>query len=70
MWSVLSCYNQDSWNSEFSCQLSSAWEAVKIGPQRVFAAVPRERLVKTQQAGKGLAAAVVICEFWRLAVAL
>jgi hypothetical protein len=25
-------------------------------------AVTRERLVKTQQAGKGLAAAVVICE--------
>jgi hypothetical protein len=30
----------------------------------------RERLVKTQQAGKGLAGAVVICELWRLAVAL
>jgi hypothetical protein len=29
-----------------------------------------EKLVKTQQAGKGLAFAVVICEFWRLAVAL
>jgi hypothetical protein len=33
-------------------------------------AVARERLVKTQQAGKGLAGAVVICELWRLAVAL
>jgi hypothetical protein len=33
-------------------------------------AVSRERLVKTQQALKGLAVAVVICEFWRLAVAL
>jgi hypothetical protein len=33
-------------------------------------AVTRERLVKTQQAGKGLAGAVVICELWRLAVAL
>jgi hypothetical protein len=32
--------------------------------------VARERLVKTQQAGKGLAGAVVICEVWRLAVAL
>jgi hypothetical protein len=33
-------------------------------------AVVRERLVKTQQAGKGLAGAVMICEMWRLAVAL
>jgi hypothetical protein len=33
-------------------------------------AVARERLVKTEQAGKGLAGAVVICELWRLAVAL
>jgi hypothetical protein len=30
----------------------------------------REELVKTQQAGIGLAGAVVICELWRLAVAL
>jgi hypothetical protein len=33
-------------------------------------AVTRERLVKTEQAGKGLASAVVICELWRLTVAL
>jgi hypothetical protein len=32
-------------------------------------AVARERL-KTQKAGKGLAGAMVICELWRLAVAL
>jgi hypothetical protein len=32
--------------------------------------VARKRLVKTQQAGKGLAGAVVICEMWRLAVVL
>jgi hypothetical protein len=30
----------------------------------------RERLLKTQQAGKGLASAVVICELWRLVVGL
>jgi hypothetical protein len=29
-----------------------------------------ERLVKTKQAGKGLAGAVAICVLWRLAVAL
>jgi hypothetical protein len=33
-------------------------------------AVARERLAKTQQAGKGLAGAVVIFELWRLAVEL
>jgi hypothetical protein len=33
-------------------------------------AFARERLVKTQQAGKGLTGAVMICELWRLAVAL
>jgi hypothetical protein len=33
-------------------------------------AVAIERLVKTQQAGKGLADAVAICELWRLEVAL
>jgi hypothetical protein len=33
-------------------------------------AAARERLMKTQQAGKYLAGAVVICELWRLAVAL
>jgi hypothetical protein len=32
--------------------------------------VTKERLVKTQQAGKGLAFAVVISELWRLAMAL
>jgi hypothetical protein len=33
-------------------------------------AVVRERLLKTQQAGKALAGAVVICKVWRPAVAL
>jgi hypothetical protein len=33
-------------------------------------AAARELLMKTQQAGKGLADAVVICEVWRLAIAL
>jgi hypothetical protein len=33
-------------------------------------AVARERMVKTQLAGKGLAGAVVICDLWRLAMAL
>jgi hypothetical protein len=33
-------------------------------------AIAREQLVKTQQAGKGLAGAVVVCELWRLVVVL
>jgi hypothetical protein len=33
-------------------------------------AVTRERMVKTHQAGKDLACTVVICEMWRLMVAL
>jgi hypothetical protein len=33
-------------------------------------AVAKKRLVNRQQDGKGLAGAVVICELWRLAVAL
>jgi hypothetical protein len=32
--------------------------------------VTREKLVKTLQAGKDLACAVVICKLWRLAIAL
>jgi hypothetical protein len=36
----------------------------------MLGAVTREWLLKTQQAGKGLAGDVVICELWRLAVVL
>jgi hypothetical protein len=32
--------------------------------------VTRERLLKTQQAGKDLVCAVVICKVWKLATAL
>jgi hypothetical protein len=33
-------------------------------------AISRERLVKTQQASKGLAGAVLICEMWKSAIVL
>jgi hypothetical protein len=46
---------------------SSAWEAEEFP---LLQAIARERLVKTQQAGKGLAGAVAIFELWRLAVVL
>jgi hypothetical protein len=43
---------------------------VKLKNLHCIEAVARERMVKTQQAGKFSAGAVVICELWRLAVAL
>jgi hypothetical protein len=45
-------------------------ESVPHQQSPLLEAVARERLAKTQQAGKGVAVAVVICELWRLAVAL
>jgi hypothetical protein len=43
------------------------WEAEE---SPLVEAVVRERHVKIQQAGKGLAGAVVNCKVWRLAVSL
>jgi hypothetical protein len=43
---------------------------VKLKNLHCLEAFAKERPVKTQQAGKGLAGVVVICELWRLAVAL
>jgi hypothetical protein len=74
MWSVLKCYNREVW---CSVQFCSLWKSVKRGLEHLklkksplLEADARERLVKTQQAGNGLAGAVVIWELWRLAVAL
>jgi hypothetical protein len=44
--------------------------SAKADKSPLLEAITREWLVKTQQAGKDLAGAVVICELWRLAVAL
>jgi hypothetical protein len=54
--------------SVFKCTGGSEGETVRVWG--TLEAVTRERPVKTQQAGKDLACAVVICESWRLAVAL
>jgi hypothetical protein len=43
---------------------------LKAEESLLLEATAREQLVKTQQVGKGLVGAVVICEFWRLAVVL
>jgi hypothetical protein len=65
-------YLEDSWGNQFSVDRSSAWEAVKVEPEEslLLWAFARERLLKTRQAGKSLVAVVMICELWRLAVAL
>jgi hypothetical protein len=44
--------------------------AREAGESLLIEAVAREGLVKKQQAGRDLAGAVVICEVWRLAIAL
>jgi hypothetical protein len=73
MWSVPRCYKQGT-RLEISqfytgvCEERTWGREGKESP--VLEAVAREGLVKTQQFGKGLAGAVVICELWRLAVAL
>jgi hypothetical protein len=55
---------------------SSAWEAVKKGPEHMklknllLEVIAKERPVKMQQARKGLADHVTICELLGVAVAL
>jgi hypothetical protein len=44
--------------------------ACEVEDSPLLRSVVRKWLVKTKQAGKGLVSAVVICEMWRLAVAL
>jgi hypothetical protein len=72
MWFVPRCYEQDSFKRvqlRDSGQPAIAW-AREAKESPLLEAVTRERLVKIQQAGHRLADAVVICEMWRLAVAL
>jgi hypothetical protein len=75
MWSVPRCYNREVWSlvqfSQFFTEVCEerickreAEESPSLG------AVTRERLMKTQQVGKALTCAVVICGLWRSAVAL
>jgi hypothetical protein len=55
---------------------SSAWESVKRRHEHLTLknlqseAAATEQLVKTRQAGKGFMGTVVICELWKLAIAL
>jgi hypothetical protein len=56
MWSVSRCCEQ--------------WTEGNDEESPLLETVARELLVKTQQAEKGLAGAVVICELWRLTMAM
>jgi hypothetical protein len=72
MWSVLRCYTQglSSVDRQFCTGVCEGMTWAREAEESPLSAVARERLAKTQQAGKGLEGAVVICELWRLAVAL
>jgi hypothetical protein len=67
MWSVPRSYLEDKWGDPVTSELSSAWEAEERTSARedeespLLEGVARERMLKTQQAGKGLEGAVVIC---------
>jgi hypothetical protein len=45
-------------------------QACETEESLLLEAVAREWLVKTQETGKSLAGSVVICELWRLVMAL
>jgi hypothetical protein len=75
MWSMPRCYNRQVWSLVSSVEFCTGaceertW--ARVAEESLLSeVVARERLVNTQQAGKGLAGAVVICELWRLAVAM
>jgi hypothetical protein len=59
------CYNKGSWSYDFSCEYylpAGNGVSTEAEESPLLEAVTRERLVKTQLAGKGLAGDVVICE--------
>jgi hypothetical protein len=62
-------YKKDNWGDQVQlCEDRACAREAEESP--LLEAFSRERLVKTQQAGKGILGAVVICELWRLAFAL
>jgi hypothetical protein len=67
-WAVQGRLRRDIVTVEFTVDKRTWAREAEESP--LLEAVAKERLVKTQQAGKGLAGAMVICEVWRLAIAL
>jgi hypothetical protein len=73
MWSMARCYKQGAKKivKQFcteGCE-NRTW-AREAEESPLLEVIAREWLVKTQKAENGLESAVVICELWRLAVAL
>jgi hypothetical protein len=64
------CSWVDSWQEFCTGVCDKRTRASEAEESPLLDAVTSERLVNTQQAGKGLAGSVVFCEVWRLAVAL
>jgi hypothetical protein len=80
-WSVPRSYLEDNWGGLGQLRVVSSVGfctggceertlALEAEETPLLETVVRERLMKTQQAGKGLAGAVVICELWTLAFGL
>jgi hypothetical protein len=68
-WSVPRCYKQETKSVKWQfCEGRTGTREAEGSP--LLETATRERLVKTNKAGKGSAGAVVICELWRLAMAL
>jgi hypothetical protein len=67
-------YKEDNWGDPVRRGGTGGYEernlASEVEKSPLLEAVARERLVKTQQAEKSSADAVVICELWRLAAGL
>jgi hypothetical protein len=61
---------RDSWKRAGREPPSREYLKVEAEESPLIEAVTREQLMKTQQAGKDLACAVVICKVWILAVML
>jgi hypothetical protein len=67
---VLRFHKEDNFGNRVSWEPASNEVSAEAEESPLLESVTKERLVKTQQDGKDLACAVVICKVWRLAMAL
>jgi hypothetical protein len=70
MWAVPRCYMEDKWGNWVGWKPASNEISVEAEESPPLEAITKEWLVNTQQAGKNLVHAVVICKVWSLAIAL
>jgi hypothetical protein len=72
-WSLPRCYKQGTKSVVRELCAGDCEDRIRARAAEeslLLEAVAREMVVKTQNAGKGLAGAVGICKLWRLAMAL